>query len=235
MTETGDADVASLARLLADDGRAAILLALSDGRAQSAGALARIAGLSASAATAHLSKLQRGGLLEAERRGRERLYRITSEEIVRVLEVMAGYAGTRRARSAREAYQGRTLQIARMCYDHLAGTVGVGITDALLRDGTLYEGAQAFAISASGRERLRTLHIDVDAVLEAARRTRRPLTRACLDWTERRPHLAGALGAALATQLLSNNWFERLSGSRALRITSRGRRALYAEFGLRIW
>jgi DNA-binding transcriptional ArsR family regulator len=235
MTDKGDANVAALARLLADEARASMLLALSDGQAQSAGALARAAGLSASAATAHLSKLQRGGLLVGRRQGRERLYRISNGEIVRVIEAMAAYAGARDARNAREAYQGRTLRLARLCYDHLAGTIGVSITDALIREGTLCEGAGSFTISSRGHERLRALHIDTVAVLAAARRTRRPLTRVCLDWTERRPHLAGALGAALAARLLDAGWFERCPGTRALRVTALGRRAMNAEFGLRVW
>jgi DNA-binding transcriptional ArsR family regulator len=235
MADRGDADIASLARLLADDSRAAILLALSDGRAQSAGMLAHIAGLRPSAATAHLAKLQHSGVLLVERRGRQRMYRISDAEIVRVLEAMAAYSGPATARNAREAYRGRTLHVARMCYDHLAGSVGVGITEALVSEGTLEKTEAGFTVSERGCERFLQLEVDVLAVSEASRRTRRPLTRACLDWTERRPHLAGALGAALASQLLAQGWFERLADTRALRITNAGRRLLNSRFGLRIW
>jgi DNA-binding transcriptional ArsR family regulator len=226
-----DADVAALARLLAEDARAAILLTLSDGRQQTAGALARAAGLRASAATAHLSKLLRSGLLTAERVGRQRLYQIGDPAITSVLEAMAGFSGARQPRTHGEAYRGSLLRTARMCYDHLAGVLGVAITEALVVDGTLVEHDGGFTLSDTASARLNRIGVDLDEVRVAAQRTRRPIVRACLDWSERRPHLAGALGAAMATALLRANWLERCRDSRALKITNEGRRALRKQFG----
>lgn len=225
-----EADVAALARLLAEDARAAILLTLSDGRPQTAGTLARAAGLRASAATAHLTRLLRSGLLTAERVGRQRLYRIGDPAITPVLEAMAGFAGARQARTHGEAYRGSMLRMARMCYDHLAGALGVAITEALVADGTLVAHESGFALSETASARLNRIGVDLDEVRRAAQRTRRPIVRACLDWSERRPHLAGALGSAVAAALLRANWVERYPDSRALKITSEGRRALRKQF-----
>ena len=231
-TQLADADIARLAELLADRARAAIVLALSDGRAVPAGVLARISGLSASGASAHLAKLVASGLLGVERRGRYRNYVLAQPALVGVLEAMAVLAPPARARSPREAYAARAVRLARTCYDHLAGVLGVGVTEALVRQGALTKGAGTFEVTPSGAERLAALGVDVAAVATAAQRTRRPLTRLCLDWSERRPHLAGALGAALASRLLELQWVQRRPATRALQITNEGRRALRREFDL---
>jgi DNA-binding transcriptional ArsR family regulator len=230
----GEARVAPTAALLADPARAAMLWALSDGRALPAGELARVACIGAPAASAHLAKLTAGGLVEAERHGRHRYYRLANPAIVAALEALAAVAPPARATSLREAHAATGIRLARTCYDHLAGTLGVRITESLVEQGALAADGRAYVVTDAGVSRFARLGIDVDEVAEEARRTRRPLARACLDWSERRYHLAGALGAVLVERFLDAGWIERMRASRALRITNAGRRALKREFDVRL-
>jgi DNA-binding transcriptional ArsR family regulator len=229
-----DADIASIAELLADQARARIVLTLSDGRRLAAGALAHAAGVSPSGATAHLKKLVAGGVLAVERCGRRRDYHLADPRIVAVLEGMALLARPIEARTAQEAYAARTIRLARMCYDHLAGVLGVAISEALLKENSLTLENEEYTLTATGVERFAAIGINVENVARAARRTRRPLIRMCLDWSERRPHVAGALGAALATRLLELGWLERMPATRAVRVTNVGRRAIRREFDVRL-
>jgi DNA-binding transcriptional ArsR family regulator len=230
-----DAAVAPVATLLADPARAAMLLAVSDGRALPAGELARVGRVTPSAASAHLAKLVAGGLLAAERHGRHRYYRLANPAIVAALEALAAVALPAPARSFREAHAAAAVRQARTCYDHLAGLLGVQVTESLVAQGALVLRGREYAVTDAGVSCLGQLGIDVAALAESARRTRRPLTRACLDWSERRYHMAGALGAALATRLLDLAWLARTPGSRALRITNEGRRALRRLFDVELW
>ena len=230
----GDARVAPTAALLADPARAAMLWALSDGRALPAGELAQVARVGAPTASAHLARLTAGGLLACERHGRHRYYRLANPAVVAALEALAALAPPTPAASPREAHAGRAVRLARTCYDHLAGVLGVQVTEALVAQGALVLVGRGYPVTDGGRERFAALGVDVAAVEREARRTRRPLTRACLDWSERRYHLAGALGAALADRLLAAGWVERTPASRALRITNDGRRALRREFDVRL-
>jgi len=225
-----DADIASIAELLADQARAKIVLTLSDGRKLTAGVLAHAAGLSPSGASAHLRKLVEGGILAVERCGRHRDYHLADSRFVNVLEGLAAIARPAEAETLQEGFSARAIRLGRMCYDHLAGVLGVAIADALVREGSLIPAGDAYDLTPRGLERFATLGIDMGSVVTAARRTRRPLTRMCLDWSERRPHVAGALGAALAARVLEIRWLERLPATRALRITNAGRRALRRAF-----
>jgi DNA-binding transcriptional ArsR family regulator len=209
-----------------------MLWALSDGRTLPAGELARIGRVGAPAASAHLAKLTAARLIRAERHGRHRYYHLIEPGVVRVLEGLATMAPSRRAADAREAHDARAIRVARTCYDHLAGALGVGITDALVQRGSLVLEKRAYRVTSAGVDQLAAIGIDVDNVIDAARVTRRPLTRACLDWSERRYHLAGALGATLSTRLLELEWLERRPATRALRITNLGRRELRRRFSL---
>ena len=230
----GDAQVAPTAALLADPTRAAMLWALSDGRALPAGVLAQAAGVGAPTASAHLARLTAGGLLACERHGRHRYYRLSNPAVVTALEALAAIAPPVLAASRQEAHAARGVRLARTCYDHLAGVLGVCITDALVAQRALVRDDGAYLVADGGTTRFAELGVDVDAVAEAARRTRRPLTRACLDWSERRHHLAGALGAALVARFLDAGWVERTPASRALRVTNSGRRAFRREFDVRL-
>jgi DNA-binding transcriptional ArsR family regulator len=223
-----DAAVAPVAALVADRTRAAMLLALGDGRALPACDLALEGGVKAPTASAHLAKLVDGGLLRMERRGRNNVYRLASPQVARLLEALATLAPAVAPGTFREARHGRELRLARSCYDHLAGRLGVAVTEALVRAGTLRPRGTAYAVTARGERTLARLGVD----LEAARRGRRAFARPCLDWSERRHHLAGALGAALLARFLDGDWLERRRNGRSLAVTERGWRGLRAALGV---
>jgi DNA-binding transcriptional ArsR family regulator len=209
--------------LLADPGRAAMLWSLMDGSARPAGELTLIAGLSPSAASGHLSKLTEGGLLTLEVRGRHRYYRIATSEIAAAIEALAHLAqASAPARPAPVA--ARTVPVemryARTCYDHMAGELAVRVFDHLLERGWLVERGGDVEATENGAKMLAQWGIDVRA--QRARKRRFACT--CLDWSERRAHLAGALGAALLDHWTEKRWVERTERPRVLRITPAGRR-----------
>ncbi|MCU7821337.1 ArsR/SmtB family transcription factor [Kitasatospora sp. DSM 101779] len=214
-------DLAAVAGLLADGTRAAFCLALLDGRAWTAGELARYAGVAAPTATEHLNRLVGGGLLAEERQGRHRYVRLADPQVAELVEQLAALAPGRPERPASLAADGRrrALAHARTCYDHLAGTVGVAITDAMTAKGLL-DWTQGLRLTADGELWLGTAGVTVPSV------SRRPAVRPCLDWTERRPHLAGAVGAALCRHALAEGWVTRIGTSRAVAVTPAGRRIL---------
>jgi DNA-binding transcriptional ArsR family regulator len=226
------ADIVPMAHLLADSARAAMLWALSDGRALTAGELAVAGGVQSSTASEHLAKLVRGGLLMAERHGRHRYYHLANDRIVGALEALAVASPKAAARTPREAHQAQQLRLARSCYDHLAGALGVRVSDALVARGALRLEGREYHLTNEGASHFRLLGLDSAAMSELATRRRRALARACLDWSERRYHVAGVLGAALLTRLLELKWVEPMSVGRALRVTATGRRALRQEFGV---
>src|SRR2546421_1815825 len=166
----GDADVASIAGLLADPARARIVLTLTDGRPLDAGGLVRAAGLTASATSAHLKKLVLGGLLTVERRGRHRYFQLADPELVALVEKMAALARPKPARTVAEAYTAKAIRLARMCYDHLAGVLGVAISDALVNDGSLITAGNEYDVTPHGLERFAAIGIDTGLVAIAARR-----------------------------------------------------------------
>ncbi|MEU5908647.1 winged helix-turn-helix domain-containing protein [Micromonospora sp. NPDC047527] len=220
--------MAELAALLADGTRAGMCLALLDGRAWTAGELARRAGVARSTASDHLTRLVRGGLLVEERQGRHRYLRLAGPSVAQLIEDLAGHVpaappptGTLRAATAATA-----MAYARTCYDHLAGRLGVLMYDALLADGRL-DRTSGLAVTPDGWAWAAGLGVPVNAL----RTARRPVVRDCLDWTERRPHLAGGLGAALCRRFAEVGWTTPGAG-RALRLTPTGRTALAGAFGV---
>ncbi|HEX3873231.1 MAG TPA: metalloregulator ArsR/SmtB family transcription factor [Solirubrobacteraceae bacterium] len=225
-----DADLAKVAALIGDPCRAAFLLALTGGDELSAGELAGRAGASSSLASGHLARLLDGGLVAAERRGRHRYYRLAGPDVARAIEGLMTIAPNRPATNLRESTRGEAIRRARTCYDHLAGRLGVGLTEALARDGVLVTGDDGWRLSGAGRDRLEAFGLDLDGL----DRRRRTLIRPCLDWTERRPHLAGGLGAALAARILELGWVERLPETRALLITTDGAGQMLAEFAVEL-
>lgn len=224
----GEADLASIGSLLADDARASMILTLLGGDAIPAGELARRAGVSPSGASAHLKRLREGGLITQERAGRHRYFRLASAEVAEALESLAHVAPVRRVSSFRESEATRALKRARTCYDHLAGELGVGVADALVGCGVLTRTDAAFALTDEGTRWFGGLGIDVDAIAAS----RRSFARACVDWSERRPHLAGSLGAALADVFFARKWIRRLPGGRAVAVTPDGCAWLARELGL---
>jgi DNA-binding transcriptional ArsR family regulator len=219
-------DITGIAGLLADSSRATMLQVLMDQRARTAGELARLAKIAPSTASQHLGRLTDGDLLAVEAQGRHRYYRLADPRVAALLESMMTFTPTPIA--VRTANVGFDLRFVRTCYDHLAGTIATALYDRLVADGTLRVTSEGIALTPAGTQRLRSLGIDTET-LQAGRR---PLARACLDWTERRHHLAGALGAALLSSFRANDWLIPRSTPRALRLTAAGRQALANHFDI---
>jgi DNA-binding transcriptional ArsR family regulator len=220
-----DADVASVAGLLADPARVRMLDELLAGRALAAGELARHAGVTPPTASAHLRRLLDGGLLSVEAQGRHRYYRLAGPAVAEAMEALSLIAPPRPVRSLRQSQRAEALRFARTCYDHLAGVVGVALADALLRAGALRAAAgRDYDVTPEGEAALGGLGVDVAEL----RRQRRAFARRCLDWTERAPHLSGALGAALLERLLDLGWLTRGRVPRGLVLTGAGRDGLAA-------
>jgi DNA-binding transcriptional ArsR family regulator len=224
-----DVDLAAVGALVGNPSRAAMLDALMTGRALTTSELARAADVSAATASEHLGKLREGGLVEVVSQGRHRYHRLASPEVGAALESLSHIAPARPVTTLRQSTRARSLAEARTCYDHIAGRSGVALHDGLVERGWLVPEAGGYGLSEPGVEGLLGWGVDVTAARSARRRFARP----CLDWTERREHLAGALAAALALALIDGPepWFVRRSDDhRGLRPTDLGRRRL-AELG----
>ena len=228
MAVATDAEYANVARLIGDRTRSTFLDSLMDTRPRSLSELARLAGVTPATASVHLSKLVDGRLVKTTKNGRRRYFELAGPSVATALEALSLIAPPRPTRSLAAASVHERLAAARTCYDHLAGRLGVRVTNALLADGLLAGGGEGFTVTVAGRSRFAAFGIDV-AALE---RSRRPLTRACLDWTERRHHLAGALGAALTAELFERGWLVRSGRGRAVQLTPTGRVGLAEELGL---
>ncbi|MPZ97231.1 MAG: helix-turn-helix domain-containing protein [Propionibacteriales bacterium] len=218
--------MARFAALLADRSRASMCLALLDGRAWTAGELARHAGIGRPTASEHLTQLVDSGLLTEARQGRHRYLRLTGEAARLVEELTAFVGAPEDTPSSLRGVRARNhLATARTCYDHLAGRLGVAIFDAM-QQRDLLAVADGLTLTPAGRAWF------VELGREDALGTRRPVVRSCLDWTERRPHLAGAAGAALQHELLARSWIERGERKRAIRVTAAGRQGLADLLGI---
>lgn len=250
-----DSDIAPVAALLADPARAAMLQALLPGRPLAAGELAVVAHVSAPTASAHLAKLLEGGLIAVHKQGRHRYYRLASYQVAEVLEQLSLVSRDIPIRTLRQSREAEALAVARTCYDHLAGRAGVELLEALRRTGVIKENPssitadavppahptgldswpeaagspahQRFEVTEAGEETLRSFGIDVGGL----RRERRRFAGACLDWTERRGHLNGALGAAITARLFDLGWIERGARRRAVIVTESGTKGLADTFG----
>jgi DNA-binding transcriptional ArsR family regulator len=221
----GDADLATPARLMGEPARAAMLVALLDGRSLPASELAAIAGVKAPTASAHLAQLVDGGLVIDRRLGRHRYFTLAGPDVADAVEALQRIAPRQAVHSYRQSATAERLAEARSCYDHLAGRTALRLADALVAEGSLaplHAGETGRILDADGALAA-TLH--VRAVDPGGRR---PAVRGCLDWTERRPHIAGRLGAHLLDTLLAEGWVSRVPGDRSLRVTDAGRAALAA-------
>lgn len=218
-------DIARAAALIGDPARAAMLAALIDGRALTASELAVEAGVGRSTASGHLARLREGGLLAEAKQGRARYFRLSGPEVAAALEALMGVAA-RGPQRVRPGPRDEGLRRARLCYDHLAGEAGVALYEGLLTSGALRLDGEAPTLTDTGAARLAAAGVD----LPALRAARRPVCRACLDWSERRSHLAGGLGAAIWRLAETRRWARRETGSRAVRFAPQGeaelRRAL---------
>jgi DNA-binding transcriptional ArsR family regulator len=218
----GEVDISAAAALMADPSRAAVLMELTDGRALPPSELAEVAGVSRSTMSGHLAKLQKAGFLAVERGGRNRYYRLAGPEVATAVEALAALAPRSEVRSLRQANRAGALGAARTCYGHLAGELGVGITDAMLDHGLIEREAEVFLLTDPGAAFLADLGIEKPP----------RAGKACNDWSERRPHLAGKLGVALTSRLFELDWVRRTERRRGVRVTEVGRRELGARLDI---
>jgi DNA-binding transcriptional ArsR family regulator len=226
---TLEPDIATVSSLIGDPSRAAILMALADGRALPAGELARFAHVTPQTASSHLDKLFKGNLLAVEVQGRHHYYRLRDERIAGLLESLAALAPRRRPLTTEQRAAAEKLQFARTCYGHLAGRLGVALLEALFLMRVLdTDHDSQWRVTGQGSKWLCDLGLDLDVL----RRERRPLLKRCLDWSERRHHLAGSLGVGLARLFFERNWVTRVRAGRAVRLTESGRKAMRKQFGV---
>jgi DNA-binding transcriptional ArsR family regulator len=242
----GDTDISKVAALMADPARAKILLALGDNRALAASVLADEAGVAASTASSHLKKLVAGGFLSMEKHGRHRYYRLAGPHVGQLLEALARVAPPAPVKSLKDGTRAQAVRFARTCYDHLAGKLGTELMAAMLERRWLEGGDGSFDPARAEHDRLSAPGWDVDyelterGVSELADfgihldklPTRRRLVRYCIDWSEQRHHLAGALGAAIADRTFELGWAKRAKNTRAVHITDEGRDGLRETFGV---
>jgi len=224
--------IAAVGELIGEPARAAILIALLDGKARTAGELALTADISPQSASAHLSKLVDGGLLTVGRTGRHRYYAMAGPDVAHALEALGSISTLPRARTAPAHPRIQDdMYIARSCYDHLAGRIAVELSSSLENSGVIRRrGERDYELGRAGGAWCANLGIDIDAV----RQSKRAFARQCLDWTERRPHIAGALGAAICSRFISLGCVVHRRDTRALRITHLGARELRSRLGLTV-
>ncbi len=225
----GDADIAAIAALLADPTRATMLFALSDGRAFTASELAKSAGVAPSTASEHLGRLVDSELLAVVKQGRNRFYHLADPTIVEIMEGLARLAPQVKTRTLSASEHAKALHRARMCYNHLAGTLGVLLTEALVERQILHVADAGYVVEDEGIAWLHTFGI-ASGLLQKRGLLFVPWH---LDWSERKHHVAGALGAALAGRLFELQWLERHPSSRAVRLTTDGKTGMEQAFGLR--
>jgi DNA-binding transcriptional ArsR family regulator len=221
-------DIASIASLVGEPARAMILLSLLGGVSLPASELASRCQLTQQTISSHLAKLVAGGLLLVEHRGRYRYFRLASPEVGHVIETLQAIAPRPPVHSLRQSEETKALCFARTCYDHLAGKLGVSITQALLHHEYLKEAEQHYLLTPAGEQWC--THMGIDWLRASTRR--RVFAGSCLDWSERHCHLSGALGASITTQLFSLEWIVRSANTRAIRLTESGHVGLSHELGI---
>lgn len=216
-------DIARVAAVLGDPARANMAVALMGGSALTAGELAAEAGVTPQTASSHLARLTEGGLVTARRQGRHAYFALSGPEVAELLEALMGLGGRAPAKT-RPGPREPALRKARVCYDHLAGELGVALLDSLVSRSLILDHDGALELTAEGGRAMREFGV------EPVRRGRRPLCRACLDWSERRSHLAGSLGAAILQQVYARGWARRLEGTRVVAFSAPGLAAFQSAF-----
>jgi DNA-binding transcriptional ArsR family regulator len=226
--------LSEVAALMGDPARASMLQLLMDGRAHTASELALNAGVTAQTASGHLARMVEANLLAARAQGRNRFYRLASSDVAHAIESLEAIAGKRAPPASKSAAWRRDpdLRFCRTCYDHLAGQVGMAVTDSLTKGGHLEpKGARDWALTGSGELFCKKIGVDLEGAHKA---DSRHFARQCLDWSERRPHISGSLGAAIADTFFKRGWAERMRRGRTVRLTDAGRRTLVRDFGAAI-
>lgn len=220
-------NIAAIAAMVGDPARANMLTALLNGAALTATELALEAGVTKQTASSHLAKLVAGGLVAVEAQGRHRYYRLADADVAGLLETLMGVAARAKALRTRPGPKEPALRRARICYDHLAGEVGVDLFDAFIRNKWVQPGPEnTFTLTKLGRIKVQTFGVDIDDIEKGAR----PICRSCLDWSVRRHHLAGALGAAILDVVFDRGWVTQKRGSRVLEFTRFGEASLRRVF-----
>jgi len=218
----------SISALMCEPTRARMLWNLLDFRAYTATEMSVLADTSPTAASNHLAKLLEAGIVKVEAQGRHRYYSLSNAEVAYAVEGLANLANNSPAKSAKKEPEKNGVKYCRTCYDHLAGFVGVKIVEALEQKGYLIKSESAYLVSDAGWKWFAFFNI----AKEDFNNNRRPLTRQCLDWSERHPHLAGQLGATFLNKMLERNWFKKVQFSRELVITGKGHQELYELLGV---
>ncbi|WP_109852319.1 helix-turn-helix transcriptional regulator [Aquimarina sp. AU58] len=221
---------AEIASLLGDKSRSVMLWCLLDGRAYTALELSVCANISAQSASNHLKKMIQANILQVEKQGRHRYYKYATSEVAQVIESMAGLVSMNDKYTRTKKPELNGITYARTCYDHLAGEIGVKITDALLDNGMLEIVERTYKITSIGKSWFQDVGINIDDVMSQ----KRSFAHLCLDWSERRHHLAGALGASFLTMMLQNDWIRRKKDSREILITGKGKLELKTRLNLDI-
>lgn len=219
-------NIAQVASLVSDASRAAILTVLLDGRYHPASELAYMAKIKPQTASFHLSKMVAANLVTVEQQGRHRYYGIQNQEVAQIMETLLSIAPPVKIRSLNQAAENEALRQARTCYDHLAGKLGIQLTNSLLSAGVISEVGDQYTVTEKGEDFFKVFQVDLSRV----KRKRRSFTHRCLDWSERRHHLAGALGHALLERLLELHWIQRVPSTRAIKITPEGKKGLQEIF-----
>ncbi|MET3696502.1 ArsR family transcriptional regulator [Bacillus oleivorans] len=221
-------NVAEIAALLGETSRATILMSLMDGRFHTASELAYVAAITPQTASFHLAKLAEGNLVNVEKHGRHRYYQIANGEVARILESLLAISPPPEVRSLKQSNQVQLLRAARTCYDHLAGKLGVELTKSMMNAGYLEIEERVFVVTHEGEQFFINFGID----LSKLKKERRSFSHACLDWSERRHHLAGALGHGLTTRFFDLGWIERIPSTRAVKVTEKGKAGLKQNFNV---
>ena len=223
-------DISSIASAISEPSRAAILMCLMDGSVHPASELAIAAKIKPQTASFHLTKMMEADLITVEKHGRHRYYRLKNNEIAEGLEQFLQLSPQVHVQSFRQAHEKKAIQYARTCYDHLAGYVGVAVTDALLQQGFLEKDEMNFILTPKGEEFFQQLQINIDE----AKLKRRAFAKCCLDWTERHHHLAGALGNALLERMFELQWISRIPGTRAIQVTLKGKTGMKEHLSIEV-
>ncbi|PTX56192.1 ArsR family transcriptional regulator [Litoreibacter ponti] len=219
-------DISRIATLIADPGRANMLAALMSGKALTAGELAGEAGIQGQTASGHLTRLEEGGLITRERQGRHHYFRLADGDVAEVLEALMGLAAKKGQLRTRTGPRDAELRQARVCYNHLAGEMGVALYDGLMARGVIAAQGDEVVLTAAGRAEMADLGIDLST------KSRSPECKSCLDWSARRMHLAGRLGRSILDHAFAQGWAKRPEGTRVVRFTGLGAPAFREAFKL---